>query len=146
MTRGTLHHDTCAECSACQQPVITGGGYANGRLYHQVLSTFNRCQHNTTIFRTASSVTIADVSWRISSAVHRATSSAASASKYVDIYTMRTSFIDNQFKMATVNFIQLYQKTCSVCQCAITKDCVEGNGKFYHSNCIKVSTDYRDSN
>ena len=47
------------------------------------LSTFNRCQHNTTIFRTASSVTIADVSWRISSAVHRGTSSAASASKYV---------------------------------------------------------------
>ena len=110
------------------------------------LSTFNRCQHNTTIFRTASSVTIADVSWRISSAVHRGTSSAASASKYVDIYTMRTSFIDNQFKMATVNIFQLYQKTCSVCQCAITKDCVEGNGKFYHSNCIKVSTDYRDSN
>ena len=104
-----------------------------------------RCEHNTTIFRTASSVTIADVSWRISSAVHRGTSSAASASKYVSIYTMRTSFIDNQFKMATVNIFQLYQKTCSVCQCAITKDCVEGNGKFYHSNCIKVSTDYRDS-
>ena len=43
----------------------------------------------------------------------------------------------------TKNVFQLYQKTCSVCQCAITKDCVEGNGKFYHSNCIKVITDYR---
>ena len=40
VTRDTLHHDTCAECSACQQPVITGGGYANGRLYHQVLVNF----------------------------------------------------------------------------------------------------------
>ena len=33
---------------------------------------------------------------------------------------------------------QMYQKTCSVCQGAINKDCVESSGRFYHSNCMKV--------
>ena len=33
---------------------------------------------------------------------------------------------------------QMYQKTCSVCQGVINKDCVESSGRFYHSNCMKV--------
>lgn len=84
------------KCSACHQPVITGGGYANGRLYHQDCFKCYNCGCQ----------------------------------------------LENKFSSAQGNFFcglcfKLYQKTCSVCQCAITKDCVEGNGKFYHSNCIK---------
>ena len=69
-----------------------------------------------------------------------------SASRYVHCphYIVHNIIIKSKQEMAiNKNIFQLYQKTCSVCQCAITKDCVEGNGKFYHSNCIKVITDYR---
>ena len=102
----------------------------------------HRCQHTITICRTVSSVTIADASWRLNSAAPRGISSVVSASRYVHI--VHNIIIKSKQEMAiNKNIFQLYQKTCSVCQCAITKDCVEGNGKFYHSNCIKVITDYR---
>ena len=31
----------------------------------------------------------------------------------------------------------MYEKNCSVCEKSIVKDCVESNGKFYHSKCMK---------
>jgi len=84
------------KCTGCHQPVITGGGYANGHLYHQECFKCYNCQCK-----------------------------------------LDTKFSSAQGNILCNHCFKLYQKQCSVCEGTISKDCVESNGKFYHSNCMK---------
>jgi len=86
-------------CHSCSLPVVTGGGYAQGQLYHQHCFKCQDCSSK-----------------------------------------LEGKFFTRDGKHLCQTCYKVYEKICEVCGDNISKDCVESNEKFYHSDCMKCST------
>ena len=95
--------------------MITGGGYANGQLFHQDCFKCHNCKVKLEgKFFTKEKKPFCQDCFKVD---------------FLLLLTLLALF---------VFLLQIYEKSCEVCGKSIFTNCVESNEKFYHSECMKV--------